>query len=143
MCKYIILTSHGWCPLHTRGERDQNLLVETETETLHILVSTLRLRLILFISSIKARYWDWDFHCLVSRFEAGTSLQGFWFKRLSLRPILGQSHLVKENCLLKNYRNNMIKICAKSNINVIIWYELKVTSEHSGLVQLFLQLLFI
>jgi hypothetical protein len=42
--------------LRSRGERDQNLLVETETEILDKLVSTLRLRLILFMSSIKARY---------------------------------------------------------------------------------------
>ena len=49
---YFILYNFQESIFGSRGERDQNLHVETNTETLHIIVSTLRLRLILSISSL-------------------------------------------------------------------------------------------
>ena len=42
-----------------RGERDQNPHIKTETETLQILFSTLRLILILFLSSLKT-FFGWS-----------------------------------------------------------------------------------
>ena len=72
-----------------RSEWDKKLLVETET--LWILVLTLRLTLILFISSLKSRYWDPYLNLDI------------WSQRLRLRLKLVKSQILEKWNNYKNY----------------------------------------